>query len=164
MTCRYSEINQHDALYKVAREYPGGIEALYARVPVSSAAILYSKLRPGVKTHHVNFEEVSQIIDLCQEAKVENATLPIHAFCWRHGMVAYEIPQTASELSDKDLSALLLRVMKEMGDLSGEVINSNKDKKITTTECDRIEKECQEVMAALVEMRTRITRHSKGVL
>ena len=49
MTRRYSDTNQHDALYKVARAYPGGLEALAARMGMS-VNVLRNKLAPGIDT------------------------------------------------------------------------------------------------------------------
>jgi hypothetical protein len=45
MTRKYSDMNQHDALYKVARAYPGGLEALALRMDIS-VNVLRNKLAP----------------------------------------------------------------------------------------------------------------------
>lgn len=39
MTCKYSEMNQHDAIYIAARAYPGGVEALAGRMGMSGCAL-----------------------------------------------------------------------------------------------------------------------------
>ena len=72
MTRRYSDMNQHDALYKVARAYPGGLEALAAAMKMS-VNVLRNKLAPGIETHYPSFEEVSEIVALCQEAGMKDA-------------------------------------------------------------------------------------------
>ncbi|MFX5660835.1 phage regulatory CII family protein, partial [Acinetobacter baumannii] len=71
-------MNQHDALYKIARAFPGGLEALAQRMDMS-VNVLRNKLAPGIDTHYPSFEEVSQIVELCKQANVKDATLPLHA-------------------------------------------------------------------------------------
>src|SRR5690242_14530555 len=94
MTRRYSDTNQHDALYTIARAYPGGIEELAARLGVSPN-VLRNKLAPGIASHYVSFEETSQIIHLCHAAGVKGALMPLHALMSRHGMAAFLIPESA---------------------------------------------------------------------
>ena len=93
MTLRYSDLNQHDALYNIARDYPGGIEGLYPRIGISSKSVAYAKLAPGTTTHQTSFEEASRVIEACVQARMPDALAPVHAFCWRHGMVAFELPK-----------------------------------------------------------------------
>ena len=59
MTRRYADMNQHDALYKVARAYPGGLEALATKLDMS-VNVLRNKLAPGIETHYPSFEELSK--------------------------------------------------------------------------------------------------------
>ena len=69
MTRKYLDMNQHDALYKVARNYPGGIEALAQAMGIS-ANVLRNKLAPTIASHYPSFEEVSAVVDLCHRAGV----------------------------------------------------------------------------------------------
>ena len=50
MTRKYADMNQHDALYKVARAYPGGLEALAAKLDMS-VNVLRNKLALGCQGH-----------------------------------------------------------------------------------------------------------------
>ena len=150
MTCRYDNINQHDALYIAARAYPGSVEALALRMHVAPGT-LRKKLMPDVDTHHANFEEVSAIIELLEGAKVEQAFLPLHAFCWRHGHVAVRLPQP-----DIDSDALLKQVVEIMsgdGALAGLVNGALGDRQVNATELADIEKQIERCMTALVGLR-----------
>ena len=116
MTRRYFDMNQHDALYTVARKYPGGVDAL-ARALDMSPNVLRNKLAPTISSHHVTFEEVSLIVDCCHKAGVGDAHLPLHALLVRHGReLGIEVVGAAhmtswsaeSELDDGAASALRL--------------------------------------------------------
>lgn len=157
MTRRYSEMNQHDALYKVARSYPGGLEALAQKLEMS-VNVLRNKLAPGIASHYPSFEEVSEIIGYCQEAGVKDALLPIHAFLGRHGMAAFVVPEPTL-LSNDDLSQTVCKVMAQVGDVAEVVSESLLDGVITEREADMIEKEFQEALSILGEWRARLRAH-----
>jgi hypothetical protein len=161
MTRRYSDMNQHDALYKVARAYPGGLEALAARLQVS-VNVLRNKLAPGIETHYPSFEEMSAIIDLCQEAGVKDALLPLHALLARQGMAGFLVPEPR-EFTDDDLSQTVCRVMSQVGNAAEAVSEAMMDRVITTREADLIEREFQAALAAIGEWRERIRQHHKGI-
>jgi hypothetical protein len=159
MTRKYSDMNQHDALYKVARAYPGGLEALAQKMEVS-ANVLRNKLAPGIESHYPSFEETSQIVELCQQAGVKDALLPLHALLGRHGMAAFVIPEP-SHISDDDLSQTVCRVMSQVGDVAEAVSTALLDGVITDAEADLIEREFQGALTALGEWRARIRLRSK---
>lgn len=154
MTLRYSEMSQHDTLYNVARAYPGGIEALAQRMG-KSVNVLRNKLRPGIDSHHVNFEEVSAIIELCQEAHVPDALSPLFALNARHGLEAFALPSVDS-LSDEELTQTVCKAMKKFGDLAANTSAAMMDHIVTSNEMDGIEKDFQQVMAAVGEWRERL--------
>ncbi len=155
MTLRYSDTNQHDALYKVARAYPGGIEALAQRMG-KTANVLYNKLRPGVDSHYPSFEEVSEIVELCAAAGVPNATLPIEAMCQRHSLVAFAFPALA-HLSDADLTQSVCKAMQELGDVTGAIASALADDGgISLAELDGIEREIQQALGAIGALRERV--------
>lgn len=156
MTRKYSDMNQHDALYTVARAYPGGIEALSQCMGIS-ANVLRNKLSPAIASHYPSFEEVSAIIELCQQAGVKDAMLPLHALLTRHGMAAFVVP-LPDQIAQDDLSQTVCRVMSQVGDVAEAVSQSLLDGKITTSEADLIEREFHDALAALGEWRERIRR------
>lgn len=154
MTSRYSEINQHDALYIGARKYPGGVEALAQRLGISPN-VLRNKLRPAIDTHHANFEEVSAIIECLEEAHVPEAYLALQAFNWRHGHVAVRLP--SSEVAGGELFAKVLRIMDTEGRLANEISQALVgDNRIDNTELNRIESQLQQSIEALAGLREKV--------
>jgi Phage regulatory protein CII (CP76) len=161
MTRRYSDMNQHDALYKVARAYPGGLEALAEKMDMS-VNVLRNKLAPGIDTHYASFEEVSQIVELCRAAKVKDALLPLHAMLARLDMAAFVVPEPEC-VSNDDLSQTVCRVMSQVGSVAEAVSDALLDGVITSAEADLIEREFQGALTALGEWRARIrARGTRG--
>ena len=160
MTRRYSDMNQHDALYKVARAYPGGLEALASKLDIS-VNVLRNKLAPGIETHYPSFEELSQIVECCDAAGVTDAHLPLHALLGRHGLAAFVIPEPG-QIKDDDLSRTVCRVMSQVGDVAEAVSTALLDGVITDTEADLIEREFQAALTVLGEWRARIRAHRQS--
>lgn len=155
MTSRYSEINPHDALYIAARAYPGGVEALALRMGMASH-VLYKKLRPAVDTHHVNYEEVSEIIEHLETAgKQEMADLALQAFNWRHGRVTVRLPEASANAGE--LFAQVLQIMNAEGRLANEINKAlANDDEIDQRELEGIEFELQQSIEALVGLREKV--------
>ncbi|MGB6054615.1 MAG: phage regulatory CII family protein [Burkholderiaceae bacterium] len=154
MTLRYTEMNQHDARYNLARAYPGGIEMLARRMGMS-VNVLRNKLAPSITTHHISDEEDSLIIEYSQEAKVPDARRALIAKNWRHGLIAFEMPDV-SHLSDESLAQSMLRAVKEFGDVMTAVPQAIGGHRPPPAVLDALEKEMQEAMAALCELRARV--------
>lgn len=160
MTCQYSDMNQHDALYKVARTYPGGVEALAQRMGVSSP-VLYNKLRPSINTHHMAFEQVSEVMEFCVEANVPYALLALHAFNWRHGMVAFPVP-SGGERDEAALIDFVCKSVQEFGHMTSAVTGAMADGKICKRELADINQEFQQLFAALAQLQEHITLKAKS--
>lgn len=154
MTRRYLDMNQHDALYTVARAYPGGLEALAAKMKMSSN-VLRNKLSPTIPTHHASFEDASEIVHLCAAAGVKNACLPIHAMLARHGMAGFATPAPETVSADA-LSQTVCRVMAQVGGVANAVSEALMDGKVSAIEADLIEREFQRALAAMGEWRARL--------
>jgi hypothetical protein len=154
MTRKYLDMNQHDALYKVARSYPGGIEALAQTMGIS-VNVLRNKLAPSIASHYPSFEEVSAVVDLCHKAGVADAHLPLHALLTRHGMAAFVVPQP-EQMNDDDLSQTVCKVMSQVGAVAEAVSTALLDGKVTSAEADLIEREFQGALSALGEWRARL--------
>ena len=153
MRHQYSDINQHDVLYSVARAYPGGIEALAPRMGMT-APVLRNKLRPGVDTHYMSFEQVSLLLELVEEANVANAKLPIRAFCWRHGMVALDMARIkGAPQTDADLNRAYGNVLNELGDISKKFGEALADGHVSHTEMDALELEFEQLVGAAMHFR-----------
>ncbi len=160
MTRRYLDMNQHDALYTVARRYPGGLESL-AKDLGMSVNVLRNKLSPTIASHYPSFEEVSIIIEHCHKCGVTDAHLPLHAMLARHGMAAFIVPQPELAARD-DLSQTVCRVMSEVGAVAEAVSGALLDGVVTAAEADLIEKEFHSALSALGEWRARL-RMKAGV-
>ncbi|WP_439685083.1 Transcriptional regulator [Cupriavidus oxalaticus] len=155
MTYEYSDIDQHEALYNLARRYPGSIEALaYAmgrrQNKTVSPNVLRNKLRPGIQTHFLTAEEYSLVVELCQEADIDGAVIPLQAMCWRHGLVAVSPPPAGQP--SRDIFAKLSVVSREFADLVTEVTDNAADGSINAQERERIHKEALEVMQAVMAL------------
>lgn len=149
MTSSYYEINVFDALYMAARKYPGGVEALAARLGIASST-LYGKLRPGIETHKLQAEEMIHILELCQDAGVAEADLALGAFNWRFGRISIQLPKGGK--GHEELMAQLLMVMKSEGDLASEIQVALRDERINTREINTLEKRIQVATESLVSL------------
>lgn len=161
MTHRYNEMNPGDALYMAARKYPGGIDALAARMGMP-AGVLYKKLGTKVDSHHVSYEEVSTIIDFLIEAgQRDMAELVINSFCWRHDHLAFELPQQF--VSDEQLFDQVLAIVQQKGDLARSLNHAMKDGRICTQEYNQIERDIQTCILGLLKLRKKIhIKHVEG--
>lgn len=158
MTRKYLDMNQHDALYTVARRYPGGLEALARDIGIS-ANVLRNKLSPTISSHYPSFEEVSIIVEHCHKAGVSDAHLPLHALLMRHGMAAFVVPLPEQGVRD-DLSQTVCRVMSEVGAVAEAVSSALMDGVVTSAEADLIEKEFHSALSALGAWRARLQMQS----
>ena len=160
MTRKYLDMNQHDALYTVARRYPGGLEVLARDIGIS-ANVLRNKLSPTISSHYPSFEEVSIIVEHCHKAGVSEAHLPLHALLMRHGMAAFVVPQP-EQASRDDLSQTVCRVMSEVGAVAEAVSTALMDGVVTTAEADLIEREFHSALSALGAWRARLKLQAGG--
>lgn len=157
MTYQYSDANQHEALYNVARRFPGSIEALAAAMSVRlgrnvSPNVLRNKLRPGIDTHFLSAEEFSLVVELCEEAGVDGAKVPVHALCLRHGLVAVEPVRDDADVTVTDLMIHLGNISREFADVVKVTTEGASDGAITRAEAERIQKEAMEVIRAAMAL------------
>jgi len=155
VTYEYSDIDQHEALYNLARRYPGGIDALAHAMgrrldKQVSPNVLRNKLRPGIDTHFLNAEEFSLVVELCEEAGVQGAKVPVQALCWRHGLVAVEPPPPTVTI--RDVIVKLGSVSKEFAELVTEVTADAADGVICMAERERIHKEALGLVQAVMAL------------
>lgn len=155
MTHLYSEINQHDALYKAVRAYPGGVEAMAQRLNISSAT-LYKKLRPVVNGYAINYEELSEIIEhLDSSGSPGLADLALGAFCWRHQRVVVNLPDTPP--SHDNLLAHTLTVNRDQGAMFGQMLQFLESGSPPTAEQrHQIEKSLQLCITSMIMLRNSV--------
>lgn len=157
MTCKYNEMNKHDALYIAARAYPGGVEALATRMGISSN-VLYKKLRRAVDSHHLSYEEASQILELLSDSgRDQMIELAIRSFMWRHGYVAYKLPDDIEEVDDEVLLAQILKIISKKGVLAHNIKNAlENDGVIDSDEYPQIEGDIQQCITVLMELKSKV--------
>lgn len=153
MTYRYSDIEPLEALYSRAMKY--GIAQLAAKLGMRmdkqvSETVLRNKLRPGVPTHHVTVPEFSHLIDLLEEGGDDKAKMPLRALCWRHQMLAVDIPLDGGRGSPAELLAQLGVMAREFGEVVSEVTAASRDGRISSSERDRIHTEAEQLMRAVM--------------
>ena len=161
MTCKYSNLNQHDALYNVVRQdVPGGVEAVAHRMGISPN-VLRNKLRPSIDTHHTTFEDVSVIMEIAEECHVKTAFLPLQALCWRHGHVAIQLPKGDTDADD--LLKQVVAVMGVQGNLASSISGAlSNDSEIDQDEFDVIDQHMQGLLVALAVLREKVVAKHKA--
>jgi hypothetical protein len=154
-------MNQHDALYVLARDYPGGVEALAQRMG-KSANVLYNKLRPAIETHRITFEEATEIAELCHEAKVDHPERHFDAMEARLGRVAYRLPQVDC-LTDGELNNVMLLVVSQIGEVASELHKAfANDGRIDDQEMSDLEKHFVKLFAVSAEWHARVRARHQG--
>ncbi|CAH1387045.1 phage regulatory CII family protein [Candidatus Nitrotoga sp. M5] len=165
MTCALNKLNPLDVLKLSCSHYPGGVEALAARLGMS-AAVLRNKLSGGVSTHHLNYpEQVSGILDCLKEAHVPDWDAPAHAFAYRHGFMLVKIPDASSTVTSDELALLICKMMSEVGDIARVIAQSlADDQQVSSAEFNKIDVEVKEALTAIALLREKMHEiHNDGV-
>lgn len=155
----FNEVDQHEALYALASRYPGGLNALADALSRRAGKKMYlpvlrNKLRPGITTHHVTVEELSLILELCEEAGMPTAFAPLEALCWRHGRVPVAVPTVDD--AEVGPSHAVCKVMSKIGRLADTVAKAAEDNRIDERELEAIEAEFLRASKALAAWRVQI--------
>lgn len=166
MTCKPIPMHPLDALYQAARQYPGGIEALAARLNMSYDT-LRKKLRHQVPTHILGYDgELSDLLHCLEEANVQGWNSTLHALCWRHGGLFLPIPQVSADDDDVLAESIAESVREHAEAVSaiGESLRPDRDgkRRIDAGELREIEQQIEEAMQALVSLRDH-ARHRHAV-
>lgn len=151
MTCEYFDSDPDDALYNLARRYPGKLPALSLRLG-RQESVLRKQLSPAVYSHHLSPEDFIRVIELCAEANVPGAYQPLHAMCFRLEHVAIRLPATDS--SAGELFQQVLMMLHAEGDLAKNIQDSlSDDGKIDRREMTEIEENLEKCIGALATLR-----------
>lgn len=154
MTYRLHEMDPLDACYKLAKSYPGGVNAIAARMG-KGAGVLQKKLAGRVESHLLTLDEFSSIVDLCDGARCPDALLPLHALCWRHGGAFLQLPD-AESMEDEQFLLAVINTAREQGDVIRRIQEAlANDGRISQDELESIEREVEESISAqatLLEM------------
>jgi hypothetical protein len=155
VTLRYSPMNQADALYMIARAYPGGLEQLSLDMGGMSVNVLRNKVRPTIDTHHCSDEETSRIMELCEDKGMKDATLPLIAKNWRHGLIAFPKP-SVSDFANIEMTMALCHAVKEFSGVAMSASGALADNNVSVDEFREYEQQAQEALAAIHELTERM--------
>lgn len=162
MTKAYQQMSVADALYTAARRYPGGIEALAARMG-KSPNVLRSKLKPDVDTHHLTLEETMQIIELLDVTVPAAADLAIKAIAYRLGRVV--VRHSGIDSDHSSLEQQTLAVAGLTGLLAADVAVEtalSKGKPLPKKAVDTLNSDIARALDALFLLKDSIERQTKA--
>lgn len=163
MTCMPVPMHPLDSLYQAARQYPGGIEALAARMNMSYDT-LRKKLRHQVDTHRLAYDsELSELLHCLEEANIQDWDATLHALCWRHGGLFVPLPRTPDCLGDDEITEALVASVKEHAEAIAAIgdslrVDRSGKRRIDATELRFIEQQIEEAIGALLQMRDQAHR------
>ncbi len=160
MTCEYFDSDPDDALYNLARRYPGKIAALALRMGREEST-LRKQLSPAVFTHHLSPEDFIRIIELCAEANVPGAYQPLHALSFRLEHIALRLPPADADAGE--LFGQVLLMLREEGALASNIQEAlANDGKIDQRELAEIEDHLEQCIGALATLREQVrAKHRK---
>ena len=141
-------MNLMDQIHEVAHSYPGGVEALAARMD-KKADTLRKKVLPTNDTHDLTVKELRTIIDYVDTDKIAQA------FANERGLICIKKPDFEG-LSDQALLDLFLKLQKEQGDWAKEIRKSMESGDIDWGEMQRIQKEYNEFIVVAAEIMNRL--------
>ena len=159
MTCEYFDSNAADALYNLARNYPGGLKVLAVRMG-RQESVLYKQLSPACFTHHVSPDDFIRVVELCAEANMPGAYQPIHAMCFQLEHVALRLP--SGDADSNELFAQVLVMLREEGELARNIQDALANNgQIDDRHLSEIEGHMEKCIGALVTLRQEVRMKNK---
>lgn len=137
-----------DAMYRLPREYPGGVEKL-AELAGMNAGTLYNKTNPGMDGHKLAVTESVTLQYIAKDYRV----LCAEAAALQH--VAIPLADF-SLVSDVELLDSYTRLNKELGDMAAAIADAFRDRRVSRTELAAILRESDEAVQAMFELRARL--------
>jgi hypothetical protein len=149
-----------DALDQACRRYPGGVEALAARMKKTEST-LRKELTQGITSHRIGYDdELSTILTYLEAAKVEGWADTLHAFNYRHGHLCVPIPSVEDVDSD-ELVQLVCSMVREVGEVGGSLTTakasaSDGGRYVTTKEFKDFDVRVEQALSAIAALRERV--------
>jgi hypothetical protein len=150
-------MNITDALYRAAHRYPGGIEALAARMHISPSSVAH-KVSPNYPGAHCSPQEMVEIMEFTGD----HSALQAMAGQLRYMLLPMVLP--AGEQADGEFVQRLAGSCKEFGEFIAEISSDLVDGRVTDNELKRIEAELADMIAAaqaLYAVAARINQSAK---
>lgn len=142
----------HDALYVAARSYPGGLNALGARLGMSPN-VLRNKLRREIDTHHVTVEEANLVCEFLADVGLrEHAERFLQAYLAPLGMVAVRLPDTYANTDMRDLLLEQLRMSKLAGAFAADLEVALADGRLTSRQREQLQHDVQRQIEHLAQV------------
>jgi hypothetical protein len=161
MTYQYGKTDQHDCLYNMSRQYPGGLEALAARMDIS-AKLLRKKIGPADTGNQMSWEQVSLAIELCQSASVPDALQPLQAMAFRHGMICFPIPDPdTDDVSEGAIQRQAFKAIAQMGEAIAASTDAMVDGHLSEREMREIEPKIRVILPTICGWLERLRIRSK---
>jgi hypothetical protein len=141
-------MNAQDALHKTVHNYPGGCEALAARMGVA-AGVLRNKVNPNAGYHKPTLDDVERVIALTGDVAV------LHALASNAGHVCIPVDAAASS-SDIEVLELAVKFWAASGDVGKEVHATLADGIVEQHEVAAVKTAVYKTVQALNEMVARL--------
>lgn len=148
-------MNLPDALYHLVHDYPGGVDALAARMHLAPST-LQSMANPNLPSHEWPLKRVLQAMTFTDDLR------PLEALCSQFGGVFVRTAPMV-EVADRDLYELATRLGTEFGDVVRSM-SAALDKhgqggaRITPRELEAFDREVYELQACAAELRERLAK------
>ena len=137
-----------DQIHEIAHGYPGGVEALSARMG-KNPGTMRKKLLPNEDTHDLTVKELRKIVDYCDTDKIAQS------FAADRGLICIKMPEF-DQLSDKEILDLFLDLQAQQGEWAREISKAMQNGEIDWDELMSIRKEYNEFITAAAEVMNRL--------
>lgn len=137
-----------DEIHEIAHGYPGGVEALAARMG-KNPGTMRKKLLPNEDTHDLTVKELRKIVDYCDTDKIAQA------FAADRGLICIKMPEF-DQLSDKEILDLFLDLQAKQGEWAREISKAMQNGEIDWDELMSIRKEYEKFITAAAEVMNRL--------
>ena len=118
----------HDALYKAAHEYPGGVEALAVRMG-KVPQVMRNKLNPNTATNVISLAEFDMALPILGYE-------PLRALAAAHGFALFQMSE--GEASDQAVLEMFAALVGSHGNVGTEIYTALADGRIEAHEMKRI--------------------------
>lgn len=152
-------MNLLDAARRLAKDYPGGIEALAVRLGKNPTTLRHELARShGYK---LGAEDLEEMTLLAIGVHQPNATVALGTFNANCGHMAIPLPQALAG-SDDDCMRQLAGVAKEFSDMVQAVSVRAADGDISDNDLAAIDKELTELVASVHALRSSLGRRNQA--
>lgn len=137
-----------DAIYHAVHDYEGGVDVLAKRMGLAQST-LQNMANPRLTSHPWSLKKFRELRDFSGDLR------PVHALCEESGGVF--VPTTRyADAALPELSAAVVVLAQELGDVAREVTTAAADGRIVPREAQRIHQQLFELIEAAAAMARRV--------